>query len=143
VGDKSRAEYLRAWVAANPERSREIKQRWAEKNRDKIRARRAAWKRNNRAKVAAEVMGRNARRLQATPAWADLDAIQAMYVAAKVMELSFGGKWEVDHIIPLRSKVVCGLHVQNNLRLAPARENRSKGNKFDPECERVPVGTAF
>lgn len=137
------ATYLKQWVANNRERSNAIKAKYAAKNVERERLRKAAWKRANRGKVVAEVMKRHTQKLNATPPWADLAAIEAIYVAAKVFEQSYGGKWEVDHIIPLRSPLVCGLHVENNLRLAPAAENRAKRNKFDPEIERVPVGIAF
>ena len=38
----------------------------------------------------------------------------------------------VDHIIPLNSKVVCGLHIETNLRIIDLEENKSKGNRFKP-----------
>lgn len=39
-------------------------------------------------------------------------------------------KWHVDHIVPLKSKLVSGLHCGFNLRLLPAYENIGKGNRY-------------
>ena len=72
------------------------------------------------------VRGRRIR--QATPAWADLDAIQNFHRVAKIMETMTGEKWHVDHIYPLRGKLVCGLHVPENLRVVQAHINLAKYN---------------
>lgn len=46
------------------------------------------------------------------------------------MEAATGVLHHVDHIVPLISPLVCGLHVGNNLRVIPAVENMRKSNKL-------------
>lgn len=65
-----------------------------------------------------------ARALGALPSWADHKAIEDLYAEAARYGL------EVDHIIPLRGREVCGLHVEGNLRLLSKEENQRKGNRF-------------
>jgi hypothetical protein len=101
---KTKAEQIRAY---DRERS----------NTPKRRAAQAEWTRRRRAICA-----------QQTPAWADLKKIQSVYDSAKVLSERFGVTYHVDHIIPLRGKDICGLHVENNLQLLEAGLNVAKGN---------------
>lgn len=72
-----------------------------------------------------------AARKQATPKWANLDAIEKIYAECRAKNKKAGRKkYAVDHIIPLRGKSVCGLHVENNLQILTKIANRKKSNKF-------------
>lgn len=51
-------------------------------------------------------------------------------VLAKMRQESTGIAWDVDHIIPLQSKLVCGLHTFSNIAVVPASVNRSKSNRY-------------
>ena len=66
----------------------------------------------------------------AMPAWANKAAIRSIYEEAAGLTISTGVKHEVDHIVPLTNKLVCGLHVEHNLRVTTFTENRQKSNKF-------------
>lgn len=58
-----------------------------------------------------------------TPKWADRNAIREFYVNKPEGH-------HVDHIIPLRGKLVSGLHVETNLQYLPALENLRKHNTY-------------
>ena len=68
---------------------------------------------------------------RALPSWASTEAIASMYERAKELCRTTGVDWHVDHVIPLNGKSVCGLHVENNLQVITASQNRSKRNKFE------------
>lgn len=66
----------------------------------------------------------------ATPSWANKDLIAEIYAECKRLSLATGVKHQVDHIIPVKHPLVCGLHVENNLRIIGAFENNIKSNEF-------------
>lgn len=43
----------------------------------------------------------------------------------------------VDHIVPLQSNWVCGLHCEANLRVIPGAENESKRNFWWPQMGNI------
>ena len=73
---------------------------------------------------------RRADQLNATPAWADMGAIKAIYRQAREMTDSLGEPYEVDHVVPLKGRTVCGLHVPQNLQIIPQTDNRKKFNRL-------------
>lgn len=73
---------------------------------------------------------RQAAQQRAIPSWANLDKIEEIYVQSKTLSTLTGQQYHVDHIVPLRGKTVCGLHVENNLRIVLAEDNLTKSSKL-------------
>lgn len=124
----------RARCAAKRNRARESerdrKRYW--ENVDAERARNAEWRRANPDHVARKAAARRAVKKQAFPSWANPDAIAALYAEARRLTESTGIPHHVDHIVPLVSPVVCGLHCEANLQVLPAFVNLSKSNRYWP-----------
>lgn len=70
---------------------------------------------------------------KAIPAWySELDelVLQEMHDLAKLRKDALGIQYHIDHIIPLKNDLVCGLHWHKNWQLITAEENLSKSNKL-------------
>lgn len=109
------------WHAANPAKARK---RYAKRDPAKVRAYRSAYLKANAGKITAMVSMRRAAKCRATPPWIDPKELEKVYLCAAKRGLT------VDHIIPLRHPLVCGLHVPWNLRPLSRSKNSSKGNTF-------------
>lgn len=144
------------WREKNPERSREAKKNWALNNPEKRRLEMEAFKKRHplydsikgkkyalenaeklrqwRSEHAVErrirCANRRAQRKMAMPSWADKQVIAEFYKEANRLAKATGFEWHVDHAVPLKHNLVCGLHIPANLQLLPARVNLSKNNKF-------------
>lgn len=121
-----RAAANKKWQAANRDYVVEYGKKWREENRDHIKA----YLQKNRHKVAFWSNLRSKRIVTATPKWANLDAIKAIYEEAQNRTDKTGIPHEVDHIVPLVNKIVCGLHVEHNLRVITRKENAKKKNRL-------------
>lgn len=104
---------------------------WYLKNKPVAFARAKKWAAENQAARCEMSMRRYAGQKKATPKWADLEKIKVFYWYATQIRINTGLNYQVDHIIPLRGKNVCGLHVENNLQILPFSENIKKGNKHE------------
>jgi hypothetical protein len=157
------AERARRWRSANPDRAKEIERRWRAANHELAKAiQRAYYERNratisersqakrlsdleralerermayarNREVIAARRRGSWVRSVSRTPPWADREAMAALYREARRLTRETGIAHQVDHEIPLRGKLVSGLHVETNLRIITAEANRRKSARFTIE----------
>jgi hypothetical protein len=125
---EAKKEYIlarnKAWKKANPEKFRKISNDWTDRNRDKARR---YWRESNKrhkARCTANAVKYVATKIKATPSWIDNDLVKDMYKEAEYFQM------EVDHIVPLRSKYVCGLHWEGNLQLLSREDNRKKSNRL-------------
>jgi hypothetical protein len=78
---------------------------------------------NNRAYYRAKKLKRDKSISTATPAWANLHTMNMIYSKTPA-------GYHVDHIVPINSDIVCGLHCEHNLQYLLAADNLSKSNSF-------------
>ena len=72
--------------------------------------------------------------IKAWPDWcADHEGFKPIYKEA-ARRRKRGESACVDHIVPLRSPIVCGLHVPWNLQVITEAENYAKSNIWWPDC---------
>jgi hypothetical protein len=132
-------------IACRKEMNWKYNQNWYYKNRDKklaydkekrkariehYRAKKREWQKDNLWRARASVAKRSRAEKLATPKWAKIEEIKKIYALCDTIENLTTLKHHVDHIVPLQGRNVCGLHVENNLRIILASENAKKSNKW-------------
>lgn len=116
--------------ANNVEAYRAYQARYAKDKSAEAGARARLWRENNQGRKTERNAARRALTKQATPSWANKDVVRGMYELASVFRRC-GLDMQVDHIVPLKGKSVCGLHCEYNLRLSIGVENNAKRNRWD------------
>lgn len=113
---------------------------YRDNNKEQRRLSGEKWRAKNKVLTCFLANARRARKLQATPKWAEAEQkqIEALYREAARLQEETGVKYHVDHIIPLQSELVCGLHCLANLQILTQHENNVKSNKFDPNVTLAP-----
>jgi len=131
-------QYQVEYKSKNRIKIRERKKEWSRNNKNKVRSYDKRYYDNNKDKVHAYNAKRRANRLQAIPrGLIERDHINIIRLYKDIKECQWlsESKLEVDHIIPLKHKNVCGLHVIWNLQVLTKKENNIKKNKFDGTYE--------
>lgn len=141
------------WTLDNVKRSQKPKseaskaaaKRYYEKNKEAVKARanarpieerrrhRNKHKQTNPELYKALTSTRKRRHRSATPKWITKEqklAMRQLYLRAMELTKMTGERYVVDHIVPLISDEVCGLHVPWNLRVITQEENLRKSNKL-------------
>lgn len=121
----------RKWQKENPEKFKVSVDKYRVSNVDILRARSAEYKQKHRDDYTAWETHRKLAKQRATPKW--LSTIQhkeiiSIYKQAKKLSADTGVSYHVDHIVPLKGKTVCGLHVPWNLQIITQIENCKKNN---------------
>jgi hypothetical protein len=116
---------MRRWRDANATHVRSYAKTYRELNKERIRVNFAYYRRVS-GKGREYAQRYKARKLRATPPWADYWSIQIIYEACPA-------GYQVDHIVPLKSPIVCGLHTVANLQYLSASENARKNNRTWPD----------
>lgn len=142
-GTETRADYFREYNKREDVKDR--KNEWYQENREQVIAAsntiplhkkmqyKRDWKARNTVWTRADTKARRRKHREATPPWLSRkqkSEIRQLYQIAITVTQTTGEQYVVDHIVPLRSHEVCGLHVPWNLRVITQEENLKKSNKL-------------
>lgn len=125
--------YPKPSVEMQKARHRAKQKAYNDANKDRVNAYKKKWADANKHVAMEVVRRRQASKKKATPIWANRFFMQEAYHLAKLRESMLGIPYDVDHIVPLQSEFVCGLHCEANLQVIPRTVNRQKHNRWWPD----------
>lgn len=123
---RANPEINKDWISRNPAKVIKTKAKYAQNNPEKRKVSRKKWYDANPKKVLAAVRRYQAAKLNATPPWLTKEQLKEM----SDMYINCPKGYHVDHITPLQSRTVRGLHVPWNLQYLLAGPNQRKSNKY-------------
>lgn len=137
--------YAESWRENNRCHVNEYAAQYRKTNPVKAKETLSAYRQRNKAKHAHRQQIRNTQKKQACPLWltkAHLSQIEEIYIHSKYLSEKTGIKMAVDHIVPLKGKTVCGLHVPWNLQIIDAQTNSKKHAALTEDAYR-PAGNGI
>lgn len=114
------------WRENNQDRSNALSRICYQKNKENKKKTKKAWRDKNKIAIRFLTAQRRALQKNALPKWSDKKKVRNLY-------LNCPKGYCVDHIVPLQSKFVCGLHNHFNLQYLTRSENSQKSNIWWPD----------
>ncbi len=136
MNKERKAAYAKTYHAQNREAELARMKAYKQANKAAVASTASQWKLDNRARANVHEQNRKASKRGAVPPWySEFDdfVMQEAADLCKLRKTATGIDWQIDHVVPLVSKLVCGLHVAANLAVIPAKMNQSKGNRHWPD----------
>lgn len=128
--------------------SRNFRRKWNECpdwRREKLK-KTSEWHQKNTHYELEKQKRRKAAKINAMAPWINRALVKEIYREAAHKTRETGIKHHVDHVYPLISPFLCGLHVETNLQILTEEENCSKGNRIWPgqlDCQKGQICDIF
>lgn len=111
---------------------KEHNRKYREEHKEYLKEYNRQYARDNRDMMSRKTRNYILKKQRAAPKWLteyQKKEIEKFYSFSR--NVSCTTKYEVDHIVPIRGKRVCGLHVPWNLQVITQEANRKKSNTYD------------
>lgn len=103
------------------------------RNKEILAERKKEYRKQNREKDLQYTSKRRASKKRAVPIWFDSEEVEKLHKESRRLFEETNVTHHVDHIVPLSSDFVCGLHWHGNMQILTASENIAKHNKYWPD----------
>jgi len=100
-------------------------------NNNRVKEIRKSWYERNKPYEFLKANLRHKRTKVSTPKWANKKYMLLWYRFAEIESKRTGKVVHVDHIIPIKHDLVCGLNCEDNMQLLFAEDNYKKSNNFE------------